>query len=222
MAQALAETVQLWHGGAWPPRSACVGTPPLELEGTVLRHYPLNIRKANEQQGYLKSTVSQDVNTKFRAVELQLTQLKSNGSIQPVDKLPELVRPFTQQVVGSSGASSPAALTNLFPRSGVAIVWCDAQLISILGAKEESSQSVELKGSTVRVTTDAATLLAKSVDILTHANQTKTKQSYEGHPNLMAAASAKYNPAVFSDQQQQQQASAQKKSNDDNDDDWDD
>ena len=191
MAQALAERIYPWNGGdaaVWPPRSALTGSTSYEVERTVLSHHALNVRKANEQQGYMKQSVTSDVNFKHRALELKVASAKdlTTGKSVPLADLPKLFEEFGRL---ASGAAPTAA-------AGASIVfWADAQLQSELSAKFDR-KPVELTNAFVRLQTEGSTWIAKTVDLVTQASQNKLAPKLSDQPNLFANAQSKFNPAA--------------------------
>jgi hypothetical protein len=180
----------------------------------VLRHYPLNVRRAGVQQGFLKSAVTSDVNRKYRAVELQVDSIQSqtSGAALPVASLPA---PFASFIASAAGANAGATPAHLVPKAGVLVVWCDAGLITHLSASKQEGPAVELTGARVRVATEGATLLARSVDVLNEAAQNKAKAaSLDSQPNLFQQAQGKFNPPA--------KAAAPAGGKKKDDDDWDD
>lgn len=43
--QSLHESTCGWHGTVWPPKSACMNTPSYIIQGTIIKHFPLNSNK---------------------------------------------------------------------------------------------------------------------------------------------------------------------------------
>jgi hypothetical protein len=210
MAQALAEKVFPWHGHAtvWPPRTALPGSISYEVEGTILSHYALNVRKANEQTGFLKQTVTNDVNFKYRALQIKVQSAKELPSGKAVTPA-ELPKVFDRFVQLSTGAAAPT-VTN-----GELTFWADAQVQSDLSAKIDG-KPVELTRAYVRLQTEGSTLIVKSIDLVSQAAENKFAPKLEDQPNLFAGAQNKFNPAAAAAVAKNQ---APKKGDDD---DWDD
>jgi len=216
MAQALAESIQNWQSEEWPPKGPS-GSPSFVLEGTVLRHYPLNVRRARVQQGYLKQAVTADVNQKYRALELQVDASKqeTNGTAVPVSSLQSIFAPWIAAAAGPNAGATPA---HVVARPGVLVAWCDAGVLSHLSAAKLEGKAVELTGARVRITTDGTSLIGRSVDVLLEPAQNKAAAapSLESQPNLFAQAQNKFAPPAAL------AAKPTASSNKKDDDDWDD
>lgn len=61
----------LWASDVWPPLNAVTGSD-LSIQGKVVATFPLKIRQAQKQQGYLKSKITSDVAVALTAIVLRL------------------------------------------------------------------------------------------------------------------------------------------------------
>lgn len=190
MAQALAEKVLPWHGHStvWPPRAALPGSPSYEVEGTIVSHHALNVRKANEQQGFLKQVVTNDVNFKYRALVIQVRAAKDLATGQAVAPA-ELPKVFDRFIQLATGQAAPAVV------NGELTFWADAQVQSDLSAKSDG-KPVELTRAYVRLQTEGSTLIVKSIELVSQATQNKFAPKLDDQPNLFAGAQNKFNPAA--------------------------
>ncbi len=164
----------------------------------MLRHYPLNVRRANEQQGYLKQAVTSDVNSKYRALELHVASVKNEQTGASVAAAGATVQQpfaaFLSEAAGAKGGDTPA---HLVVRPGVMVFWADFALTTHLSSKKEEGKAVDLLHAFVRLRTDGSTLLARSVEVVFESADNKQKPaSLDSQPNLFAQAQGKFNPAA--------------------------
>lgn len=156
--------------------------------------------------------------SQFRALELRLHSLKNLRTGASIS-ISNAAQCFAQFISLAAGSGNAAAASQLQPsKDGVLTFWADATLASDLSAKADG-RPIDLSNALVRVTTEGATLVARTVDLLKSAAENKpATTSYSGHPNLLAAAGAQYNPAAVAAMGAKNAANKAK----DNDEEWDD
>jgi len=172
---ALSEQVFSWEGKNWPPESIVTGDS-FELEGVIEKTYPLRVRRANVQTGYLKGAQTGDVLSKVHAVVLKVTSIKlaSTKTTLTFKNLTDALEPFIRQAAGSSTSN-----THLVIDSQRVVFWGRHTLVGDVRTQVNASQTDPLgSGTIVKVLTQNSSLLIKELDVVKIAPPTKAGPTY--------------------------------------------
>jgi len=188
-----------WEGKHWPPASSNPGTPAFEIEGSVVTHFPLKVRKSKGAGGgYLRTTTSGDFFMEFHGVVVKPTKIKniSTGATLTLAEFTTAVEGFILEVKGKhcskcrkdvSGTSkfcTDCGGTLSIPSSELCIrtsntivIWAKDTIEGDLRSKGDTKQTEPLvSGSEITCMTSDSTLVASSF-ALKHVVKAKSAAS---------------------------------------------
>jgi len=165
----LADNIFLWEGKDWPPNLVATGQS-IELQCRVEKTYPLHVRRAKVQQGYLKGAHTGDVLGKYHVLTVEVLSSKlSSGAILNFTQLSDALGPFILQASGG-----PKIAPHLILEGQRLTLWGNQTLVGDVRTQPNANQVDPLGiGTVIKVTTVGSSLLIKECMVVSHAPESK-------------------------------------------------
>jgi len=164
MAFALAEQVFAWSNSeAWPPSACLTKTDSYQVDGTVVSHFPLSVRKARYMQGYMRQASTAEELTKHHAIVLEkstIVRLKDQAAVKQSEFVDALA-PFIKLACGDKKTTD-----KIVTGKNEVVVWAEKTIVGDLKARKDATSDPLSVGTVVRITTYGSTTVAKTVEIL--------------------------------------------------------
>jgi len=198
-AKKFGEVAVVWPGTKWPPSAVAADTESFEVQATVVREYPLKVRKANKTSLYLKGAETADAVAKLHAVVLTGCTIKGK---KKQDNL--TVAEFKNKCSGfleQACAGDNENLQRMFPKNGATVeFWGHSTIVGDVRSLKNANPADPLgSGTEVKITTSGTSVLIETIDLVANAPEKKDAKSTffigptrSGDVNIWSGAQTNY------------------------------